>query len=218
MVLAVGLIEVLLSPLGGGERVVSRSLSSSQSGKQYASAVQAVLREEAPTRRNRIEEKSRTALEVADDYIEAKRKEWGIREHHDLVASVFKTPIGARVKYSVFQEGIPIVGLEIRIRLGRDLSIQAVNNKYVPLEKAQIKSHDFLTGREVLENWQSSLLRPDKTHSRKLDKVLVYLAGNESPELAFVVPGRDRMNRAVQILLRARDGQTLMTSYSRAEF
>jgi hypothetical protein len=158
-----------------------------------------------------------TALEVAKNYLEAHRQEWNLQSYHDFRPVEFHTPLGSKVKFSVYQGEVPVVDMGIQIEIGRDLSVLAVQNGYQPIAKADF-SERRLNADQIL---QKNSDRYDAEGPVKLSQPVLFVRpGSREGELAYLVPVHDKAeaHRALQILFRASDGQVLTKAFSRSEF
>lgn len=162
----------------------------------------------------------RTPREAADLFVEAHREEWKIQSHHELRSEVSRSPLGSSVHYDVYQDGIPVVGVGIDIRLDRELRVVDVENGYRPLEKADTSVAQLPVEQIVKEAGDRYAYRaegPVETTSR----ILFASEAMTSPELAVVVPlikQTDKGVQSYQVVFRATDGQFLGRTKSRSEF
>jgi len=156
---------------------------------------------------------------ITDRYLMEHGEELGLKPWHELRPSVFQTPLGARVNYQVFQDGLPILGAELHMRLGRD-NVVHLENQYLPLEKVDVNPKDAIDTAQVHELMKVSNYLPDPSVGTEPAKILVPVQGTNRAELVYVVSAREPggSRRPVQVLLRASDGQVLGKNYSRMEF
>lgn len=159
----------------------------------------------------------KSPIEVADAYLKEHRELWKVQAFHELRPVEFRTPLGTKVKYSVFQNNIPIVDMGIEIQIDRTMNVTDVLNNYRPLEKASA-TRPALTMEEIVGRNADRY----ELEASNIQSPPVYFArpGNSSPELAYLVSVKDKLqdSRPVQILFRASDGQVLSKSVARAEF
>lgn len=158
-----------------------------------------------------------TPLDVAKNFLEAHRAEWGLQPYHDFRPVEFSNPLGTKVKFSVYQSGVPIVDMGIQIEIGRDLSVKGVQNNYRPLAKADLSLRN-LSAQQLMDRNQGRFELDGPTSS--LSPVLFARPGKAEPEVAYLIPVRDRRKNSasVQVLFRASDGQVLGKSFDRVEF
>lgn len=159
----------------------------------------------------------KSPLEVANAYLEAHKSLWKIQQHHQLRPVEFRTPLGSKVKYSVFQGNIPVLEMGIEIQLDRNLNVTQVQNSYRPIAEVNLKT-PALTAAEVVEkNGDRYQLEEE---SSILSPVLYSRLGDAAPELAYVVSVKEKgqESHSFQILFRASDGQVLSKSIARTEF
>lgn len=166
----------------------------------------------------------RTALEVTRNYIDLHRDEWKIQSHHELVGEEFQSPLGSRVRYSIYQEGLPVFGLGIAFRLNPDLQILEVENEYRPLEKADLQGPQLGVTEIVQDASKRYRFVADGNLANSTAKVLFAHPAESTPSLAIVIPMKEsvtekgKRSRGFQMMFRARDGQLLQRTASRAEF
>lgn len=158
--------------------------------------------------------------EIARKYLEDHGEELGLRSYHEMRPSIFQTPLGARVTYQVFQDGVPVIGSEIRLQIGRNHNVMDLDNRYVPLERVDLSAHGGLDHGQVQELMRISNYLPDPSVGDEPARVLYPVPGTNRAELAYVVSAREPSGsrRPIQVLLRASDGQVLGKNVSRAEF
>jgi len=160
----------------------------------------------------------RSAREVADKFIEAHRETWQIQAHHELRGDVTDSPMGSRVHYEVYQDGMPVIGLGIDIRLNRDLEVVDVENGYRPLEKADLNGRQLPVEEIVKETSERYKMQPDgEIADAESLKILFASEASTSPEVALVLPLRKGL-QSYQVVIRASDGQLLGRTKSRSEF
>jgi hypothetical protein len=159
-------------------------------------------------------------LEIAEKYLKDHAEEMGLKDYHEMRASVFQTPLGAKVSYQVFQDGIPVVGSEIRLQIGRDQTVMDVDNRYLPVERVEISGVSALSSAQVQDLMQVSNYLPDPSVGGDPAQVIFPVPGPHRAELAYVVAAREPsgLRRPVQVVLRAADGQVLGKNVSRMEF
>lgn len=161
----------------------------------------------------------RTSLEVARNFVELHRAEWKLQSHHELVPEVYRSPLGSRVKFAIVQDGIPIIGLALEVRMNRNLEVVGFENEYKPLEKADLSS-PTLSVSEVFQGASARLhLEPAPGSEDHVGKILFPVAGAPAPQLAYAVSMKDPEGKArlYQMVFRAADGQVLAKQQSRTE-
>ncbi len=158
--------------------------------------------------------------EIGQKYLQDHFDELGLKSYHEMRPSIFQTPLGARVTYQVFQDGVPVVGSEIRLQIGRNHDVMDLDNRYVPLERVDLSAHGGLDNGQVQELMRVSNYLPDPSVGDEPARVLYPVPGTNRAELAYVVSAREPSGsrRPIQVLLRASDGQVLGKNVSRAEF
>ncbi len=160
-----------------------------------------------------------TPQAITDRYLMEHGEELGLKPWHEMKPSVFQTPLGARVTYQVFQDGLPILGAELRMRLGRD-NVVHLESQYLPFERADVNPVSAIGTAQVQDLMKASNYLPDPSVGTEPARILIPVQGTNRAELAYVVSAREPggSRRPVQILLRASDGQVLGKNYSRMEF
>lgn len=160
------------------------------------------------------------SLLTANEYIELNRKALGIQKHHDLKPLIYSNPLGTNVKYTVFQDNIPVVGMGLLVRVGRDNSVLGIEHDYRPLEKADTAPSQKLSPDEIISQANNRYALADKDLNSI--PIILYAAPNSTkPQLAYVMRVVDQnasKPRVLQIVFRVEDGQILARSQARAEF
>lgn len=152
----------------------------------------------------------RTALEVAQSYLKAHREELKIQPYHDLRPVEFKTPLGTTVKFTTFQDNLPLLGLEISVQVTNELTIADVQVSYRPVKVANLKV-PLMSPQEVLERI-AYRYDPEPNSVVGATTVLYVHPESDEPELAYVLGVKDRSRirgPVVQAIIRAMDGQLL---------
>lgn len=157
-------------------------------------------------------------VDVANNFLNARRQEWQIQDHHELRPAVHESPLSTEVKYAVYQDGVPIVGLEIRIRIGKGTEVESVDNRYLPLKKVDVNDVLLSEANETVERLRSLGYAVDNKAQGEWSRVLVPVEGTDVPEVAYVITARDMRRRSVELLVRATDNQILRRMYPRSEF
>lgn len=160
-----------------------------------------------------------TAKEIADNYLLVYKESLGIQDYHTAQGVEHKTPLGSIIKYTFSQDSVPIVGMEINIRIGSNLMVEDIENNYRALERAEINNLLEDAQREDLAQLLPSRYGVDPS-SGPPDTILYVTAQDPSPVPSYVVRTTDRgkQNRKVDLVIRAADGQILGISVPRQEF
>ncbi|MCB0416361.1 MAG: hypothetical protein KDD39_01845 [Bdellovibrionales bacterium] len=164
-----------------------------------------------------------TPLEVAQDFLKKNKEILKLRDYHELRPQVMQAPIRTTVRYSVYENGFPVVGLDLSIQMDRYMNLVRVINNYRPL-----KPSDFSQLNTIRPQSAASLL-PVRYHVeasslRKNEPILYATTTTKRAELSYVLdvvdraPMGNRANSPKQIVVRASDGQVLRTSLPRREF
>lgn len=158
-----------------------------------------------------------TSREAADIYFNEHRAQWNIQDYHTLKPEFFESPLGTKVKYSVFQDGVPVVGLAIELDIGQDRRVTAAENTYLPVKKVDM-NQPFLSHEEVIAR-QAGRYTLDESSTAGVSRILYLAPGNDEPELSYVIPVHEAATKtAVSVIFRATDGQVLGKQAGRAEF
>jgi hypothetical protein len=132
-------------------------------------------------------------LDVADQFVKAHREEWQLQPYHELRGSLLLSPeIGTKVKYSVYQDGVLILGLDIEVDVGSDLKVQAFQNNYRPVVHIDFQKNRYLTAEQV-------------AGKASVEKMLYVNSVSAIPELVYFI----RMDEVWKGMFRARDGKML---------
>lgn len=161
----------------------------------------------------------RTPLEAAAKFLESNSNVLNVREYHELKPHVTRTPLGSRVVYDVYQDGVPIVGMQIRLRMNREMEIDEIENGYRALDKVDVDPK--LTPSEAFDRVSEGRnFSPTAETFAFAGKIIFVRENAETPELAYVMPVQKCGARAshCQLVIRANDGQLLARSVARAEF
>jgi len=145
------------------------------------------------------------------------RSRWGIQDHHEIKPVEFESPLGVERVYRFSQNGIPIIGMEIRLKKLLDGSVLEVDNSYRPISALSI-SESVLSERALrlpaeVKRYQLSAIDKEST--------VIFVRKNlNEGELAFTASGSDKVlsNRTAQLILRVEDGQILHRSFGRSDF
>jgi len=161
----------------------------------------------------------RTPLEVGENFLALQRAKIELRDYHELVPQVSRTPLGPRIIYQIRQDGVPIIGMNLRLRLNRELEVIEFENRYRPIHKIEIDAP--LKPEEVLERVADRYrFAPTSETLAFATKVIFAKEGDSIPELAYTMPMSRCGPRSphCQVVFRASDGQLLARSVARAEF
>ena len=159
---------------------------------------------------------SQLALKVASDYLDLHKREWQLREYHRVRGIVFVNPLGARVKFSIYQDEIPLQDMSFEFQIGRDLTIDSITNHYRPVEKFDVEKSKVLPFEEMKLN----LSRTFELGGTEYAQILVVPNGAQKPELAYVFSVKDRVDptKSYDVVVRASDGMQLLKTTPRVEF
>jgi Zn-dependent metalloprotease len=158
-----------------------------------------------------IDSPKENAQKVADEFLSGHRDEWQIQSYHELKADVFPNSEGTKVKYTVFQDGIPIVGMNIIVEVGADHQILSVTNGYHPVARADLEENAALPAEEIASALgdQYTIQPGTIAHSQR---VLFFQPDLDEVELAYtlpLIPNQGNQAPVVQATVRASDGEIL---------
>jgi len=160
--------------------------------------------------------RSTRPLEIAKLFLEEHRKEWKLQPHHQFIPQESVNPTGARVRFGVYQEGLPVLGMGIELMVKSNGEVQELSNDYLPLNKWVGDEKEFVSLDTI-----SAALR-DKYEldpSVAAGRALVPVPASDNVEPVFVLSGKRVGSKISQtILVRATDGQILGKSTPRKEF
>jgi hypothetical protein len=157
-----------------------------------------------------------TPFESAREYLEAHREEWGLKAYHEFRPVEYRTPLGSYIKFSVFENGIPILNLDIEMELDKSLKVTTVKNNYRDISRTVAR--EALPFTDIVKRVEAEYqtLTQDETQR----PVLFVGEMSATPELAYVLDAKEKngARRPVQLVIRASDGTILTQSFSRTEF
>jgi len=136
----------------------------------------------------------------------------------ELRPQAYDSPVGSRVVYRVYQDRLPILGMEIEIEIDRDNRAQLVRNEYRAVKRVALSKLHVLSVEQILNQGTERLGVPNVSAA---PASVLYLAPQaDEPELAYAVSfqGKGVRARGTQALFRATDGQLLARTASRSEF
>ena len=150
--------------------------------------------------------------------LEFVRKKWNIRDYHEIDSNVFKSPLGQTIVYSFKQGAIPILGMEIRIRMDRERRVLEEESTYSPIPELKMDEklveHQLTDlARQIKERFQIEEISSDSL-------VIFKRPALSEGELAVSTAAREsfRGGQVLQVLLRLEDGKLLMKAQGRSEF
>lgn len=157
-----------------------------------------------------------TALEIARSYLKSHREDLKIQPYHDLRPVEFKTPLGTTVIFTVFQDNLPLLNIEMSVQVTKELTIADVRGNYRPVKRANVNT-PRMSPQEVLERI-AYRYDPEPSSVAGATSVIYVHPESDKPELAYVLAVKDRgrkSNSVVQAIIRATDGQLLGRSVAR---
>lgn len=145
------------------------------------------------------------------------RQQWSVQDYHQMEAEESESPFGKTVSYRFAQEGVPILGMVIRMTQNASGEFVEEENTYRPIPRVDLDIQDLAERAEViktdLDRYQMSDLNTES--------LVILVRDNVSEgELAFSTQAIDSVlnSKPTQILLRVEDGQLLQKGFLRAEF
>ncbi len=157
-----------------------------------------------------------TAGEAAETFLNEKRAEWGVREYHELRPTTYESPMGTKVKYAAYQDGLPILGSEITLEVTQDRDVTLGENNYQAVKKVDV-TQPILEFNQVLE--RAGRYQLDMSATSGVSKLLYLVPGSDEPELSYSMQVKENGNGPTEnLIFRASDGQILGRQVPRAEF
>ncbi len=165
-----------------------------------------------PTSVHPMELNSENPAVIANEYLTSKKEEWKIQPYHELRTSEVKLPLGTKITYSVFQDGVAIPGQEIQIVISKRGKILSIDNQYQALEKADPLASDYST---VLKRAKEKF----EVVNEEPNEVLLYVVpGIQKPAYAYPITVKSKKGIKEELLIRASDGEVIAKAVSRKEF
>lgn len=158
-----------------------------------------------------------TTREIADRYFENHRGAWGVQDYHLKNATEFKSPLGDAFVYEFSQGDIPVVGMEIRLRVGMNGEVIEEENTYKAIPVVEDIDSSSTDPATVLQNRNP---RYGVQEQSGKNQVIFVRENLPQGELAISVKALDHANnnRPTQLLVRASDGKILQRTVARSEF
>jgi len=143
--------------------------------------------------------------------------QWGIQSYHEIQTESFDSPMGKTRIYSFSQDGVPIIGMTIRLKEQADGSLIEEENTYRAISRVPIHRGNLEAKAEQLKTNDG---RYDLTGLTPDSIVILVRDGLEEGELAFATSAVDKARPGVptQLLIRSDDGKILRKSFGRKEF
>jgi Zn-dependent metalloprotease len=166
-------------------------------------------RDEAMIHSSFESEPSVNVAQIADNFLREHRDEWQIQSYHELRPDVLAQ--GTQVKYAVYQNGIPIEGMEITLNLSKDHKIESVTNGYHPVARVEVDESAVMPAEEIAAQLSDRYNVQAITFSQA-QKVFFYQPDIEEVELAYKLPLVPRENSGspvVEAMIRVSDGEIL---------
>ncbi len=148
-------------------------------------------------------------VQVANNYLKEHRDQFQIQSYHELRPVPIATASGTTVKYSVYQDKLPIIGLGIEIKIAKDFSVEGLENNYRPVQAADL-SNTGIPLKKILERVSQRYIA-EETSVAHASSILYLDSVSAAPELVYVVSLKENLGkgRNLQVLFRASDGLIL---------
>lgn len=155
-------------------------------------------------------------VQFAEQYLLKHSKELDLKPYHQFKPIELRSPIVNTVKFSVSQDGIPIIGISLTFRFDPNGRLLQIDNQYRGLEKADTNPRSLLSIDEVLEKSLDQYSMID-TNLDAVPMILFATSTSERPELAYVLTVKEKTGerRPLEVVFRATDGQILAKSAAR---
>ncbi|NBX81644.1 hypothetical protein EBQ90_00940 [bacterium] len=157
------------------------------------------------------------ALGYPDLNEEKLRQQWGVQDYHQMEAEESESPFGKTVSYRFVQEGVPILGMVVRMTQNTSGEFVEEENTYRPIPRVDLDIQDLAERAEIIktdmDRYQMSDLNTESL-------VILVRESVSEGELAFSTQAIDSVlnSKPTQLLLRVEDGQLLQKGFLRAEF
>jgi len=150
---------------------------------------------------------------VADNYVAERRSSWGVREYHELRGEEYPGPMGTEVRYKVYQDGLEVMGLELRVEVDSAGATAETGNNYLPMGRADLSQPELAPDEAVR---RSGIVEETDVASAAMSahRVLFAGSGSDEPEVGFSV-SFDGDTGASSAIVRAADGQPLARNFAR---
>lgn len=142
-----------------------------------------------------------------------------VAKHHRLVPTVVRTPLRSVVAYAIEERGLPIVGMNVWVRMDKRGNLVELFDEYRPLPPSDLSAIDRVSAADVAERLDGRFEARGGTDDSS--PILFVTPNAERAEVAFVLSVRDVARGGpapVQAVFRASDSQILGRNLPRAEF
>jgi Zn-dependent metalloprotease len=156
------------------------------------------------------------AFQVAMTYLDEHREEWQIQNYHELRPSLSGNPSSYVVTYQAFQENLPVMGMEIRMRMDQDSQVVDVQNGYHPVNKVDLSDPEILTSQEAMQRLPENYV-VDMSGMLSGATREIFTTNDEEAELAYAIQTKDADNNSesVRLVINAVNGEILSRSDTR---
>jgi hypothetical protein len=160
--------------------------------------------------------RSTRPIEIARLYLEEHRKQWKLQDHHQFVPQESMSPLGSRVRFGIYQDGIQVLGMGIELMVKSTGEVREISNDYVPLHRWTGDVKDFVSEDSISAKLKDSY---ELDSSVPISRALVPVPVSHDVEAVLVVSAKKIGRSETQTLLvRASDGQILNKAVPRKEF
>jgi hypothetical protein len=151
---------------------------------------------------------------AADRFVADRRASWGIRDYHELRGEEYPGPMGTEVRYKVYQDGLEVVGLEVRVEVDANGNVTETANNYAPMGRADLSQPELPPDEAVR---RSGIVQDNEIASAAMNarRVLFAASGADEPELSFSFSLDGDPSGPSAAIVRASDGQPLARNYAR---
>ncbi len=193
----------------------SDALDISKAGKGTSVALPVAKRALSAASSSSNEHASSALLEAAKAHLELRRNLLGIAPYHEMRPEMVETPLGAICKFTPYQANVPIVGMQVEIRVGLDGKVRELRSSYRSIPEVDLRQTG-LKAEEIL-----AVTRRFEAVSNSESARVIYVGRNAAagvPAIAMTVRKLGASEIPVQAVFRASDGQVLDLTVPRGEF
>lgn len=166
-------------------------------------------------------DENKSAFEATKRFILENNQKYPIQEYHQLKGEIITTPMGALVSYKVFQEDLPVIGMQLDFRVSRTGKVSEVFNGYRPISKIEPSVTEKLSLNRILRI-QESDYQLAEGESTSQEKALIWVTpGSSFAQLGYVVSVVSKTKPSKvpeQAIFSVTTGQLLARELSRSEF
>lgn len=162
------------------------------------------------------------ALRLTQQFILENLDRFPIQQHHRLRGETLKSPLGTLVSYKVYQDGVPILGIQLDFRVNSRNQVLELFNGYQPVVQMKVEPDKWMTIEQVAA-LQSSSFKKVESDSKTLAKpnIIWVESGSDRAHWGYVLKVVDLLQKKKapeQAIFSAITGQLLAREVSRGEF